>query len=48
VVVTGEKVLIRDRQDIWYLIAWPVEGEPKLEGWINGNGFLVLPEGQSP
>jgi hypothetical protein len=48
VVLTGEKVLIRDRQDIWYLIAWPAEGEPKLEGWINGNGFLVLPGGQSP
>jgi hypothetical protein len=48
VVLAGEKVLIRDRQDIWYLITWPVEGEPILEGWINGSEFLHVSNGIVP
>lgn len=44
VIFAGEKVIIKDQQGIWYLIRWPVEGEPNLEGWINGETFLDLPK----
>ena len=42
VILAGEKVIVKDRQGIWYLVSWPVEGEPSLNGWINGETFLDL------
>lgn len=43
VILAGEKVIILGQQGNWYLVAWPAEGAPKLEGWINGERFLALP-----
>jgi Bacterial SH3 domain len=40
VITAGEKVTIQDHQGNWYLVAWPVEGRPKLEGWINGEKYF--------
>ena len=42
VITAGEKVIIQDHQGNWYLVAWPVEGQPKLEGWINGEKYFDL------
>jgi hypothetical protein len=48
VILAGESVLIREKQGDWYLIAWPVEGEPTLAGWILGNTYLELPADSNP
>jgi hypothetical protein len=42
VITAGEKVIAKDRQGNWYLVAWPVEVQPKLEGWINGETYFDL------
>ena len=48
VVMSSEKVIIKDRQGDWFLIAWPAQGEPSLSGWIMGIQYLELPEGYLP
>lgn len=48
VILAGEKVIIQDQQGIWYLITWPVEGEPTWVGWINGESFVDLPKDDVP
>lgn len=43
IVFAREKVVIWEQQGNWYLITWPVDGDPKLKGWINGERYLDLP-----
>ncbi len=35
-ILAGEEVRIHETQEAWYLVSWPVEGQPELEGWIWG------------
>lgn len=43
IILTGEQVVIWEHQDNWYHVSWPAIGTPSLEGWINGETFLVTP-----
>ncbi len=42
ILFAGEKVIIKSQEEVWYLIVWPAEGQPTLEGWINGERYLTI------